>query len=114
MRWTITKTAYTQRLNVYTQRLSEFSPKRTKTSTLFQAHRFILRHWSDTIGEFCKREGDKTPIPITDVKPDIFRHMLYYCYGGKVADAHLKDNAKEVIDAAHKYGVVGLKLEAEA
>jgi hypothetical protein len=40
--------------------------------------------------------------------------MLYYLYGGKVDDEDLKANAKDIIDAADKYGIVGLKLEAEA
>ncbi|KAL7529388.1 hypothetical protein ACHAXR_002939 [Thalassiosira sp. AJA248-18] len=89
-------------------------PKRTKTSTTFYAHRFILQDWPPALGELCKSGGSITPIPISDVKPDIFRHMLYYSYGGKVASGNLKANAKEIIDAADKYGVVGLKLEAEA
>mmetsp|Transcript_8077 Transcript_8077/g.18229 ORF Transcript_8077/g.18229 Transcript_8077/m.18229 type:complete len:122 (+) Transcript_8077:825-1190(+) len=40
--------------------------------------------------------------------------MLYYIYGGKVSDEDLKANAKEIINAADKYGVINLKLEAEA
>jgi len=55
-----------------------------------------------------------TAVPITDVKPDIFRHVLYYVYGGKVSDEELKANAKDLIDAADKFGIVSLKLEAEA
>ena len=41
-------------------------------------------------------------------------YLLYYSYGGKVSDEDLKANAKDIIDAADKFGVVGLKLEAEA
>mmetsp|Transcript_16252 Transcript_16252/g.26509 ORF Transcript_16252/g.26509 Transcript_16252/m.26509 type:complete len:182 (-) Transcript_16252:71-616(-) len=63
----------------------------------------------------CGSGGDNmTAVPITDVKPDIFRHVLYYVYGGKVSDEELKANAKDLIDAADKFGVVNLKLEAEA
>ena len=53
-------------------------------------------------------------VPITNVKPDIFRHVLYYVYGGNVSDEELKANAKDLIDAADKFGIVSLKLEAEA
>ena len=88
--------------------------KRAKTSTTFYAHRFILQECTSALGELCKSVGDSTSIPITDVKPDIFRHLLYYLYGGKVDDEDLKANAKDIIDAADKYGVVGLKLQAEA
>jgi hypothetical protein len=48
-------------------------------------------------------------VVITDVKPDIFRHMLYYLYGGKLSDDELKTNAKDIIDASDKYGIVHLK-----
>jgi hypothetical protein len=88
--------------------------KRAKTSTTFYSHRFILQECSSALGELCKSVGDSATIPITDVKPDIFRHILYYLYGGKVDDEDLKANAKDIIDAADKYGVVGLKLQAEA
>ena len=39
--------------------------------------------------------------------------MLYYAYGGKLSDEDLKNNAKDIINACDKYGVVHLKLEAE-
>lgn len=35
-------------------------------------------------------------------------------YGGKISDEDLKGNAQDIINAADKYGVVSLKLEAEA
>ena len=46
--------------------------------------------------------------------PDIFRHLLNYIYGGKLSDDDMKSHAKEIIDSADKYGVVNLKLMAEA
>ena len=88
--------------------------KRAKTSTTFYAHRFILQQCTSALGELCKSVGDSATISIMDVKPAIFRHLLYYVYGGKVSDEDLKANAKEIIDAADKYGIIGLKLEAEA
>jgi hypothetical protein len=48
------------------------------------------------------------------VTPDIFRLLLSYTYGGKISNDDMKSHAKEVIDAADKYGVINLKLEAEA
>jgi len=40
--------------------------------------------------------------------------MIYYAYGGKLSENSLKNNAKDIINACDKYGVVHLKLEAEA
>jgi hypothetical protein len=53
-------------------------------------------------------------ISIAGVKPDIFRHLLWYVYGGSVVEEYLKTHAKDIIDAAGKYSIVGLKLEAKA
>jgi len=70
--------------------------KKAKTSSVnFHAHRLILKK--------C-----------TDVRPQIFWCVLYYIYGGKLTDDDLQANAKELIDAADKFGIVTLKLEAEA
>ena len=55
-----------------------------------------------------------TTVSITDVKPEVFKHMIYHAYGGKLSEDELRNNAKEIIDACDKYGVVNLKLEAEA
>ena len=88
------------------------------TTTNFFAHRLLLRVGAPLLAELCKpSEGggeETTSVSITDVKPDIFRHMLYYLYGGKLTNEELEDNAKEIIDACDKYGIVHLKLEAEA
>jgi hypothetical protein len=39
---------------------------------------------------------------------------LNYIYGGKVSDDDMKSHEREIIEAADKYGVINLKLEAEA
>ncbi|KAL7549017.1 hypothetical protein ACHAWF_013205 [Thalassiosira exigua] len=88
--------------------------KKAKTSATFHAHRFILQQCTSALGDLCKAGGDSTPVRISDVEPQTFRHLLYYAYGGKIDDEDLEKNAKDIIDAANKYGVVGLKLEAEA
>ena len=88
------------------------NPKRTKASSTFFAHRLILQDWKGV--SFGELGEDSTPIAISGVKPDIFHHLLFYSYGGKVGEEDLKANAREIVDAADKYGIVGLKLEAEA
>ena len=90
--------------------------KKAKTTTTdFHAHRNILKKCAPTLYEMCKSdEGGITTVSITDIKPDIFKHMIHYAYGGKLSGEDLESNAKDIINACDKYGVVHLKLEAEA
>ena len=84
----------------------------------FHAHRFILENTSSELAALCEsspEEGLNSPILINDIKADVFCALLYYIYGGDIAnDEFLKNgNGKDLIDAADKLGVVNLKLEAE-
>jgi hypothetical protein len=57
--------------------------KRAKTATTnFYAQRIILQKCAPTLYEMCGEsdEGGITTVSITDVKPEIFNHMLYYAY----------------------------------
>ena len=91
--------------------------KRAKSSEIFHAHSQILKKCAPMLTDLFDLDGGGGKIStaiISDVKPDIFRHMLYYVYGGSVPDGELKTHAKDIIDAADKYSIVNLKLEAEA
>ena len=90
--------------------------KRAKTlATNVYAHRLILQKCAPTLYEMCKsNEAGIATISITDVKPEVFKHMVYYAYGGKLSEEEMKNNAKDIINACDKYGLVHLKLEAEA
>ena len=91
------------------------TPKKSTTTTMFHAHRLILKNNTSALYDMCGASVKGiTTVSITDVKPDIFKHMLYYTYGGKLSGEDLKNNAKDIINACDKYGVVSLKLEAEA
>ena len=80
----------------------------------FHAHHLIIQNCSSVLGELCKPGEDAvTTVSITDVEPDIFKHMLYYIYGGEVSKKDMEDNAALLIDATDKYGVVNLKLQVE-
>jgi len=93
----------------------EHTSKKSKSTTALYAHRFILQDISTMLAELCKSdESGITTVSITDVSPEIFKHMIYYTYGGKLSEEKLKANAKDIINACDKYGVVHLKLEAEA
>lgn len=93
------------------------SGKRAKTisTNRFHAHRFVIEGSGSTLAELCKPGGgEANTIPIRDVKAGVFRLILYFFYGGKLSEEELKANAKDLIDAADRYGIVSLKLEAEA
>jgi hypothetical protein len=87
---------------------------------MFYAHRDILRECSTGIlADICDLKVSEevsmsSPVEITDVSPEVFRHLLYSAYGGKISADDMKPHTKEIIEAANRYGVVNLKLEAEA
>jgi hypothetical protein len=83
---------------------------------IFHAHRFILQKCSTPLYEMCGLGEDisNSIIQITNISPTIFRHLLTYMYGRKVSENKMKSHAKEIIDMADRFGVSGLKLEAEA
>ena len=75
-----------------------------------------MKNNASALYEMCRGSSDVgiTTVSITDVKPEVFKFMLYYTYGGKLSEEDLSNNAKDIINACDKYGVVNLKLEAEA
>jgi hypothetical protein len=85
------------------------------TPVTFPAHRLIVENSSTVLADLCGSHDDSTtPIQINDVSHDVFRLLLCYIYGVKVSEDEMKSHAREIIDVADKYGVVNLKLEAEA
>ena len=81
----------------------------------FHAHSFVLKTCAPMLASlFGSDDEEIATASITDVKPAIFRHMLHYVYGGSVPNGALNHNAEDIINAANKYSIVNLKLEAEA
>ena len=104
-------------IEVDEQQAKDNSMKMAKTSpVIFHAHRFILEKCSTPLYDMCElgEDTNNPTIRITDVSPTIFRHLLAYMYGREVSVAEMKSHAKEIIDMADRFGVSGLKLEAEA
>lgn len=104
------------------QQTTKTKKKKAKCSpTLFHAHRIILEDNAPTLAELCRLAVNGTKkgeglviVPITDVKPNIFHMLLYFVYGGEISVEDMTMYAREIIDAADKYGVSSLKLKAEA
>jgi len=87
------------------------------TPVIFPAHRIIVAKFSNTLADLCASGGGDNgtnPIQIDNVSPDIFRLLLSYIYGMTISNDDMKLHAKEIIDAADRFGVTSLKLEAEA
>jgi hypothetical protein len=85
--------------------------QKAEPSVSFHAHRLILKKCAPILAALC---GSNDTASITDMKPDTFHHLLFYVYGGKIPAEDLMTHAKDIIDAADKYSIVNLKLEAEA
>ena len=119
----LTELSIRQKVNEFTKLMNlPFSSASMSTSSshTFPAHRFIVQLCSTTLAELCESVTDKTsPIQISGVSPWAFYTLLYYIYGGKITDhmmngkEELEINARELIDAADRFGVINLKLEAE-
>ena len=90
--------------------------KKTKSSVSSYAHRLILQGCAPMLAALCEPSdsGGVVTATVNDVKPDIFQHLLSYVYGRAVPEEIIEADAKDIIDAADKYSIVNLKLEAEA
>lgn len=85
-------------------------------SSRFYAHFLILKSAAPILAEIASTSDDSPRIvEIPDVSSDLFKAMLLYMYGFEVP-ALGEDNSftQNIIRAADKYGLVYLKLEAEA
>eukprot|EP00985_Skeletonema_marinoi_P030630 scaffold32969_cov78-Skeletonema_marinoi.AAC.1 len=81
----------------------------------FHAHRLIIKKCAPMLASLFGSDGEHiATASINDVKPAIFRHLLHYVYGGSVPGKEMNAHAKDIINAADKYSIVNLKLEAEA
>ena len=104
-------------IEVDEQQAKENSMMIAKTSpVIFHAHLFILKKCSTPLYEMCKlgEDSGNPTIQITNLSPAIFFCLLKYMNGFKVPDIVMKSHVKEIIDMADRFGVCGLKLEAEA
>ena len=83
------------------------------SATTFHAGHLILRLNAPSLADMCT-PGDEAAVPINGVEPEVFKTVLYFCYGGTIEEEKLAANTKEIIEAADRFGVVNLKLQAEA
>ena len=95
--------------------------------TTIPAHKLILKTNAPILHSFCPKRG-KAAVQIRNTTPEVFRIVLRYIYGGDASDvidalnlekkivvSNLQRDqfGKGIIEAANRYGVVGLKLAVE-
>lgn len=84
--------------------------------TIIPAHKIVLKANASILFGFCEGSKKGTHIVIKDVIPKIFRIIIRYAYGGEIPGLDIilaGDNGEDIIDAADRYGIVGLKLAVE-
>lgn len=81
-------------------------------NTTHKAHRTVLKACAPDLARLCDGYDSSTPVPIAGIKPEVFTIVLRYIYG-QALDVDWEEHSRDVIDAANKYGVSSLKLEAE-
>ena len=81
---------------------------------IVRAHKLILRVNAPILANFCEGASG-TPVLLKDTTAEVFRHVLNYVYGGSAPDKGVMTKlGKEIIDAADRFDVGGLKMAAEA
>jgi len=79
-----------------------------------RAHKFILETNAPALAQLCESDNISATIHIRDMSVDAFRFVLKYIYGGPPPNPKdVLKYGKDIIEACHRYGISGLKLEIE-
>ncbi|KAL9188257.1 hypothetical protein ACHAXT_006635 [Thalassiosira profunda] len=84
--------------------------------TTFRAHRFILESNSPALARLCDGSNASldNPVRIYGTSRHAFAHLLRYVYGGDAPEASVVQwLSRDLIAAAHRFGVTGLISEVE-
>ncbi len=78
------------------------------------AHKLILKLNAGQLYQFVDRADVNFPVKVEGTTPEVFKLCLEYIYGDDRPDLDfLLEHYEDVIDVSNKYGVIGLKLQAE-
>jgi hypothetical protein len=79
------------------------------------AHRLVLEARIPELAALAEDCPSGTPVPIQDITPSAFRSLLRFVYANDVPKPEqLRNEARELLDVANRFGCKGLKLAAEA
>lgn len=83
-------------------------------NTTIMAHKFVLDVNAPTLGAMCNGYVKTRPVQVCDISPEAFRFVLRYIYGGEAPNAgDVLRMGKDLIIAAYRFGVMGLKTDVE-
>ena len=77
---------------------NEDTSKRSKTVVTFHAHRIKLQDDAPVLAELSKagsRGEGITTVSITDLTHDVFKHVLFYAYGGKITEDDMRNQTQK-------------------
>jgi hypothetical protein len=81
---------------------------------IVKSHRIILRARAPELAELSETYDVNNPMPIDDVKPEVFELMIGTLYGKRISAQTWKKQSKFILQAAGKYGFGDLCTEASA
>lgn len=81
---------------------------------IVKSHRFVLRARAPELAELSETFDVNNPMPVEDVKPEVFELMIGTLYGKSISAQTWKEQSKFVLQAAGKYGFGDLCTEASA
>ena len=81
--------------------------------SMFYGHKLILKVQAPELFQLAEQFDKGTPMPIEDVKPEVFEIMLKYLYGKTIHHGEWKNYSKQILEASDKYGFSELNLNAQ-
>mmetsp|Transcript_10998 Transcript_10998/g.24206 ORF Transcript_10998/g.24206 Transcript_10998/m.24206 type:complete len:295 (+) Transcript_10998:1599-2483(+) len=84
-----------------------------KSYKRYHAHRALLEKFAPSLASFSESYDNTNPMVVSGVDHIIFGAVLRYIYGNSLNDVDWEKESKNLIDAADRFGVTTLKIEAE-
>ncbi|KAL7546149.1 hypothetical protein ACHAWF_009488 [Thalassiosira exigua] len=108
--------------NLFLNNMSRAFMNKAATDILFEVkskedhNKLVLQFCAkgSTLATLCQDYDKPSTLPLEGIQPGVFRRMLKYVYGRSIGIAEWKGHSKDFIDAADRFGLKNLKIEAEA
>jgi hypothetical protein len=84
-----------------------------KSYESYHAHRSLLEKFAPSLASLSESYDNTNPMVVSGVDHIIFGAVLRYIYGNSLNNVDWEKESKNLIDAADRFGVTTLKIEAE-